>query len=77
MRRNNSKEKKQQPQEQDLYNNKNIFDYVCEIILKYKDTAFYKFIYKHPIVSITILIIWGVVIIFMFFFFIFTLYKLS
>jgi hypothetical protein len=72
----NNKEKTRQSEERGLYN-KNIFDYVCEKIVPYKDTAFYKFIYKHPILSITILIIWGVVIILMFFLFIYTLFNLS
>jgi hypothetical protein len=60
-----------------MEDNKNFFDFLCEKLTKYKNTAFYKFIYNHPIASIAFLILWGVVIIIIFFYFIFTLYKLS
>jgi hypothetical protein len=58
-------------------NDKNIFDYISEKVIKYKNTSFYQFVYKHPMISVSILILWGVVIIGMFFYFILTLIKLS
>lgn len=65
------------PEEPVFYKNKNIFDYIFEKIIKYKNTALYKFIYNHPKVSVSILILWGIIIMFVFGYFIYTLYKLS
>jgi hypothetical protein len=77
MRRNFKNKNRMLQENRQRFNKKNIFDYVSERIMEYKNTPFYRYIYKHPILSITFVIIWGVVIIFMFFYFLFTLYQIA
>ena len=47
-------------------NNENIFDSFFSIIIKYKNTKIYQFVYNHPRFAINILIFIGLVILMMF-----------
>lgn len=58
-------------------NNENIFDYFFSIIIKYKNTKIYKFIYSHPRFAINILIFIGLVIIMMFVKILIRLYNIA
>jgi hypothetical protein len=59
------------------YKKDNSFMYLNQKISKYKNLKLYKAIYDHPFFSMTVLILWGVIILILFVTILFTLYKKS
>jgi hypothetical protein len=63
------------PSKQKFDDKKSIIYQINEIVIKYKDTKTYKFIYNHPKISVAILIIWGIAILALLFYFIYKMHH--
>lgn len=61
----NSKDKKRNKQ-----NKSTTFDKIFTIIIQYKDTSLFKWVYNHPGIAMGIVALWGILIIIMFMWFV-------
>mgnify|MGYP001024865133 CR=1 FL=1 len=50
-----------------------LFDRVFALIIQYKETALFKWVYNHPGIAMSIVALWGIVIIVMFMWFMISL----